>query len=158
MIEEFPVVRTGRQGRPSLLDNPDFVKQLAQDYAEGRSRKDMAEAYNCTLWNITQWRKDPRVRAHTLKFMEERTVRVVSKTDAILEGRLSQPEKLSVKELLEIRKEFRGGIADPGAAAKADDRTVQEAMDAIDAEAASTLMNGLDAVADAAIKARDDQA
>src|SRR4051812_1084635 len=94
-------------GRRSRLEDPDFLQQVAECFAAGMTREDMAAALNVgSLVTITRWRRDARVKDAVRKILQERVQRVVAKTDAEISARLSDPSGLTIKELLEIRKEF----------------------------------------------------
>ena len=80
---------------------------------------------------ITAWRRDPRVKAHALKLVEDRVLRVTRRTDAVIEARLANADQMTIKELLDIRKEFLGGAL-RAQTEKADEQTVTEAMQAIE--------------------------
>jgi hypothetical protein len=95
-------------GPKSHLDDKGFCESLARLLVDGKSRDEIADILGCNRYSITKWRKDPRVKAPMLRLAQERTLRVTRLTDSILEGRLSRPEDLTVKELLAIRSAFSG--------------------------------------------------
>jgi hypothetical protein len=105
----------------------------------------MAAELGVSEWTITQWRKDPRVRAQVTKLVEDRVMRIVGKTDHIIEGRLQDAENMDTELLLRIRKEFLGGafraLHEGG---KADEATTYEAMDEVQAD--PELLDGLRAL------------
>lgn len=107
-VGKAPVNRyTG--GRPSKLDDPDTLKKIAEAFADGQTRKQMAEAFGVSdLATITRWRKDIRVKAEVRKLIEERITRISQRTDSVIENRLKDAENLSIDELIKIRKEFGG--------------------------------------------------
>jgi hypothetical protein len=80
---------------------------------------------------ITRWRRDPRVKAHAWKLVEDRILSVTRRVDASIEARLANADNLTIKELLDIRKEFLGGALRTQTE-KADEATINEAMDAIE--------------------------
>jgi predicted transcriptional regulator len=131
-----------RGGRPSGLNDPERVKLAAAMFVEGSTRADMAAELGVSEWTITQWRKDPRVRAQVTKLVEDRVMRIVGKTDHIIEGRLQDAEKMETELLLRIRKEFLGGafraLHEGG---KVDENTVYEAMGEVEAD--PELLDGL---------------
>jgi hypothetical protein len=102
----------------------------------------MAAELGVSEWTITQWRKDPRVRAQVTKLVEDRVMRIVGRTDHIIEGRLQDAENMDTELLLRIRKEFLGGafraLHEGG---KADEATTYEAMDEVQAD--PELLDGL---------------
>lgn len=134
--------------RPSPLAEPDYAKQVAEMYANGDSRETMSNALGVTKMTITRWRKDPRIKALVHALIHERIQRVTSKTDAALEARLQDPDKLTVKELIEIRKEFMGN-AMRGKLDEADGTTINAAMQAAEDP---EFMAGLAALTAAASK------
>lgn len=131
--------------RPSPLAEPDFAKQVAECFANGDSRESMSTTFNVSKQTITKWRKDPRIKRLVHNIMVERVQRVTSKVDAILEGRLANGDSLTIKELLDIRKEFMGDSA-RGKLEDADDTTINAAMEAAEspdfAELAAALVAG----------------
>lgn len=76
---------------------------------------------------ITRWRRDPRVKAYALKIIEDRVLQVTRKVDGVIAARLEYAEKMTIQELLLIRKEFLGGAL-RAQTEKADEETVQEAQ------------------------------
>lgn len=129
-------------GRPSGLADPERVKLAAALYAEGTTRKVMAEELGVSEWTITQWRKDPRIRAQVAKLVEDRVQRITGKTDHIIEGRLQDAENMETDLLLRIRKEYLGGafrVLHEGG--KADDTTVNEALGEVEGD--PELVEGL---------------
>jgi transposase len=101
--------RIAREGRPHGLSDPERVKLAAAMYVEGMTRAEMSEQLGVSEWTITQWRKDPRVRAQVTKLVEDRVQRIVGKTDHIIEGRLQNAAEMDTELLLRIRKEYLGG-------------------------------------------------
>lgn len=129
-------------GRPHGLSDPERVKLAAAMYVEGLTRAEMAEQLGVSEWTITQWRKDPRIRAQVTKLVEDRVMRIVGRTDHIIEARLQHADEMDTDLLLRIRKEFLGGafraLHEGG---KADDETVYEAMNEVEAD--PELLSGL---------------
>ena len=123
------------EGRPSGLNDPEKVKLAASMYMEGKTRAEMAAELAVSEWTITQWRKDPRVRAQVTKLVEDRVQRIVGRTDHIIEARLQHAEDMDTELLLKIRKEFLGGafraLHEGG---KADEATIYEAMDEVESD------------------------
>jgi hypothetical protein len=122
-------------GRPSGLNDPERVKLAAAMFMEGATRATMAEELGVSEWTITQWRKDPRVRAQVTKLVEDRVMRIVGRTDHIIDGRLQNAEDMDTELILKIRKEFLGGafraLHEGG---KVDEATIYEAQDAVQAD------------------------
>lgn len=141
-------------GRPSGLNDPERVKLAAAMFMEGATRATMAAELGVSEWTITQWRKDPRVRAQVTKLVEDRVMRIVGRTDHIIEGRLQNAEDMDTELLLKIRKEFLGGafraLHEGG---KADEATVYEAMDEVQAD--PELLSGLRALLERRKEAED---
>lgn len=122
-------------GRPHGLNDPERVKLAAAMFVEGMTREQMAAELGVTAWTITQWRKDPRIRAQVTKLVEDRVLRIVGRTDHIIAGRLQHAESMDTDLLLRVRKEYLGGafraLHEGG---KADDETVYEAMNEVEAD------------------------
>jgi hypothetical protein len=115
--------------RPNPLADPEFAKQVAECFVDGLSRQEMCDVFGVKDPDtITRWRRDARVKAHAFKLIEDRVLQITRKTDAIIVGRLSNPDTLTTKEVLEIRKEFLGGKLREQHE-KADDDTIHDAMD-----------------------------
>lgn len=120
------------RGRPSKLDDPDFVKFVAALFVEGRSREEMKEECGVSVSTITLWRRDTRVKAQAKKLIEERLSRVVNRLDAVLEWRVMKAsDDLTVDELIKIRRELFGGKFRQEIEGN-DEGTVGEAMNAIE--------------------------
>lgn len=122
-------------GRPHGLQDPERVKLAAAMFVEGMTRAQMSEELGVSEWTITQWRKDPRIRAQVTKLVEDRVMRIVGRTDHIIEGRLQNAEDMDTELLLKIRKEFLGGafraLHEGG---KVDTDTIYQAQDAVQAD------------------------
>lgn len=115
--------------RPNPLADPAFAKSVAEAFAAGASRNDMCEMFGVKDPDtITRWRRDPRVKAYALKLIEDRVLQVTRKVDGVIAARLEEAEKMTVQELLAIRKEFLGGAL-RAQTEKADEATVAEAQD-----------------------------
>lgn len=122
-----------RGGRKSGLEDPERVRLAAAMYAEGWTRKAMAEELGVSEWTVTQWRKDPRVRAQVKKLTEDRILRITGRIDHIIAGRLQEAEDMDTELLLKIRKEFLGGAFRAQAeGAEADDTTINKTMAALE--------------------------
>jgi hypothetical protein len=115
------------RGRRGTLDTEEGAKEVAAHFVAGMTRPKMAEFFGVSEWTITQWRRDPRVKIHAQKMIEDRVLSVTRKVDAEIEGRLQNPGDLTVKELLEIRKEFLAGSL-RAKMESIDDETMTEAM------------------------------
>ena len=125
--------------RPHRLADPDFALQVAELYAAGCTRDQMCEALGVRdPKTISRWVKDPRVKINAMKIVEDRVLQVTRKVDSTIAGRLEHTEKMTVQELLSIRKEYLGGAARQ-ATEKADADTVNEAASWLEADPARAL-------------------
>lgn len=133
--------------RPHALADPDFAKLVAEAFADGCTREEMSETFGVNKPTITRWRKDPRIKRLVHTILGERVQRVSSKVDSVIEARLQNPENLTIKELLDIRKEFVGDNL-RGKLDEADGDTINAAMQAAeDPEALARLFEELKGVA-----------
>jgi hypothetical protein len=117
--------------RPHALADPDYVKEVAEAFANGCTREEMAETFSVTKATITRWRKDPRVKRQVHTILGERVQRVSSKVDSVIEARLQNAENLTIKELLDIRREFVGSNL-RNKLDEADGDTINAAMAAVE--------------------------
>jgi len=93
----------------SVLEDPENVKRVAELLAEGATRKTVADTFNIKdLDTITRWKRDPRIKAKVRRLIDDRAIDVSRKVDSTIEGRLQRSEDLTIKELIEIRKEYGG--------------------------------------------------
>jgi hypothetical protein len=131
----MPPFEKGHQGphvgRPHALSDPDYCAQVAALFVAGVSRKEMAAELDVSEHTIGRWRKDPRIKAAALPLIEDRIVQITRRVDSAIEARLQHAENLSIRELIEIRKEFLAGNLRQQAE-KLDEGTVSEAMAAIE--------------------------
>lgn len=88
------------------MHDPEQRERLALLLSRGETRERVAEVFGVNKDTITEWRKRADVQALITKFIEERSNRILSKVDNKLEGILSQVDKLSLEDLLKIRREF----------------------------------------------------
>jgi hypothetical protein len=135
-----------RGGRPHALADPDMAQQVAEAFVAGLTRKQMSELFDVDPKTITRWRRDPRIRPLAQKLIEDRVLSVTRKVDSEIEARLGSPEQLTVKELIEIRREFLGGQLRQKMES-IDDETMGEAMQMLEqypelAEQMVALMEG----------------
>jgi hypothetical protein len=127
--------------RPNPLADPAYAKEVAEAFVGGLSRREMADIFGVKdLDTITRWRRDPRVKAHALRLIEDRILQVTRRVDAVISQRLEEADKMSVQELVLIRKEFLGGALRQQTE-KADSETINEAQTWLEAnpEAADQL-------------------
>lgn len=121
-------------GRPSRLDDPEYVEQFGKAVAMGLDTKELSLVFNVPERTVRQHKRDPRVVAVAKKFVEERVLGVVRKTDSEIETRLRQAKNMTTKELLEIRKEFLGGVfRQETEGGREDPDTITSAQSAIEA-------------------------
>ena len=97
----------------SRLDRePGLDELIAAMVVEGKSHEEIAAEIGAHKSTVTRsYARDPRVRAHIERMHKERTQLVTHTIDATLLGRIQNKqarEKMSVKELLEIRRELLG--------------------------------------------------
>lgn len=132
----MPPFQTGhqgpRKGRPHALADAEYAKQVAALFVAGTSRKEMAETLGVGEDTIGRWRRDPRVKAHAMKMVEDRVIAITRRVDSAIEARLAHAEKLSIKDLLDIRKEFLGGSLRQQTE-RADEDTVSQGLAALEA-------------------------
>lgn len=121
----------GGPGRPHALADPEYAKQVAALFVAGTTRSEMARVLDVGEDTISRWRRDPRVKAHAIKLIEDRVIQITRKVDSAIEQKLQNAGDLTVKELIEIRKEFLAGNL-RSQAEKIDEGTVSEAMEAIE--------------------------
>jgi len=122
----------GDMARPSMLQDPERCKQIAEAFVAGQTRAEMCKMFGVkNLDTITRWRRDPRVKGFALKLIEDRVLQVTRKVDAVISERLEHAEDMTTKELIEIRKEFLGGALRMQHE-KADDETMHDAMTWLD--------------------------
>jgi hypothetical protein len=119
------------RGRPSYLSDPENVKNVAEAFSIGMSREDMCDTFGVSdPGTITRWRKDARVKAAVRKIVNDRILRISSKTDHVIEGRLAQATDMTIDELIKIRKEYGGSALARTDAS--DDAIINEAMEALE--------------------------
>ena len=138
--------RGAGRGRPHFLREEGNAQAVATAFVAGMTRPEMAELFNVSEDTITRWRRDPRIKPHVFKLIEDRVLTVTRKTDSEIEKRLGSPDQLTIKELLEIRKEFLAGTLRQKMEA-IDDETMSEAMELLEkapelAEQLVSLMDG----------------
>lgn len=103
--------------RPSKMDDPDLRKTFAEAWVQGATREELAHIFGVSpnsLYTITLWSRDPRVKAIAATIAQDRMLNIVRKTDSSLQARLRNADELSVRELLDIRKEFAPRTAKAG--------------------------------------------
>lgn len=124
---------TKKRGRPSPLDDPEFLELFSEALANGLTAPELAELFEMGERTMRDYKKDPRVKAAALKFIEDRVIRVCRKIDNVIENRLLHPEEMDVTELLKIRKEYLGGVLRQQTQGSKDDQDViHEAIEVIE--------------------------
>lgn len=102
-------------GGVSELDrNPDLREQIAEALHRGGTSAEVAEAVGFSERAIRRYKKDPLIQGLLSAKREERINSVTRTIDSSLEAKINDPEerkKLSIKELLEIRRELLGPAA-----------------------------------------------
>lgn len=117
--------------RPTPLSDPDFAKSVAAAFVAGLTHPEIAEQFQISTDTVGRWRRDPRVKAHAMKMIEDRVLSVTRRIDRIIEGRLQHSEDMSIKDLVMLRKEFLGGALRQQTE-NADEATISEVMTALD--------------------------
>jgi transposase-like protein len=126
------------------LADPEFARHVAELFASGASNKKIMEATGVKApQTIAKWRRDPRVRAHLMPLIQDRIVQITRSVDNEIVHRLTNADELTVRELIDIRKEFLGGDL-RATTEKADDETVIAAMSALERDPG--LVEKLDAL------------
>lgn len=104
------------RGRPTKLNDPDYIEQFAHAIAEGLTNAELAETFSIGDRTVRDHKKDPRVKAAALKYVEDRILRITRKTDSKLDALVDSEDfkQLPIDDrialLLKIRKEFLGGV------------------------------------------------
>ena len=127
-----PDPRRGAAQSPVLDDEAKF-DLFVISLCDGATNGELAEVFGVSTRSITNYKRDPRVRAASLKLIEDRVLRIARRTDSIIEQRLQDAEQLDTDTLLKIRKEFLGGafrLQTQGG--KTDAKTINDAMDEIE--------------------------
>lgn len=127
------------RGRPTILSDPDVVDLFAKGVTDGLTTKELADTFAISERIVRSYKNDPRVKAAALKFINERIVRITSRTDAKLDSILLSPKfndlplEDQVALLLKVRKEYLGGILRMQAeGGKVDAETINEAMEELE--------------------------
>jgi hypothetical protein len=132
--------------RPHRLDDQDLAKAVAAAYVEGWSNQQMCDEFAVKdKHTISRWVKDPRVKAHATRLAQDRVLRILRRTDHIIESRLQNTDEIETADLLRLRKEFLGGGTLKVEVTKPDEATTDEVMDDLekDPELAGALSEWL---------------
>lgn len=119
-------------GRPHFLDQPGSAEAVAFAWIDGKTRQEMCEQFDVTPHTITRWTQDPRVKAKATQFARDRILRVVRKTDNAIEERLRNVSEMTVKDILDVRKEFIHGPGFQEEGESTTPETVNEITEAIE--------------------------
>lgn len=123
-----------KRGRPSPLNNPDYLDLFAQALSDGMTNAELANTFQISDSTVQVYKRDPRVRAAAMKYIEARVVRIHRKVDSQIEQRLENAAEIDTATLLKIRKEFLGGVMRMQTeGGKTDEKTINEAQEAIEA-------------------------
>jgi transcriptional regulator with XRE-family HTH domain len=96
-------------GRPHALADPDYAELVADCFAAGMTREQMCDILGVAdVKTITRWRRDPRVQNRVIELIRDRAVKITLKADAEMMNRMMNAENLTVREIIEIRREFMG--------------------------------------------------
>ena len=96
-------------GRPHHLADPEYAERVADCFVAGMTREEICEAVGIKdPGTVTAWRKDPRVSNLVAQKLRDQTMKIVLKVDAEMMKRFREPENLTVKEMIEIRREYAG--------------------------------------------------
>jgi len=115
----------------SKLADPEIAEQVAAMFANGASNLAVADVFDVSGQTAGNWRRDIRVRSRMHKYAQDRIASITKTVDKEIAERLGDPERLTVKELLDIRKEFLGGALRAEGEAT-DESTVTSAMEAVE--------------------------
>lgn len=117
------------------MDDPEMIDLFARAVADGWTNDALSKYFNIGERTARDHKKDPRVKAAAYKYVQERVLLITRKTDREIEARLASAHELDTETLLKIRKEFLGGaFRSQAEGGKADDRTVNEAMDQLEGD------------------------
>lgn len=127
--------------RTNPLDDPDFAELVAAAFAAGMNRQEMCDEFDVKdRSTITRWKKHPTVKRILSQMLRDRVTEVNRRVDAVIAQRLQDMStEMTTRELLDIRKEYKGSDLVQGE--KADDETINaansmspEEIDAAEAE------------------------
>jgi transposase len=80
--------------------------RVAELHADGNPRAVIAEEFEVHVETVSSWLQREDIKAEVDKILRDRTHRILRKVDTQIETLLARIEKLTLKELLDIRKEF----------------------------------------------------
>lgn len=88
------------------MDHEENRKMVAQMHADGAPRAAIAEEFGVHPDTVGAWLGREDIKALIQKILRDRTTRILRRVDAKIEGVLQHIDKLSLDDLLKIRKEF----------------------------------------------------
>lgn len=103
------------RGRPSKLNDPEFVEAFAQAVAEGIKNDDLSEMFDVSVRTVKNYKRDQRVKVASIKHVEDRILRITRRTDSKIDALVETadfkalPIEDQIGLLLKIRKEYLGG-------------------------------------------------
>jgi SOS response regulatory protein OraA/RecX len=123
-----------RYGPAGWLDEPQQLRWYAELVICGCSAREAAAILAISIKSSDRYKKDPRVKAEALRLAEERTIRITSVIDTLIEKRLrDEAEEISIDTLLRIRKGYMTNqMRNEINGATADDETINAAMEQIE--------------------------
>lgn len=122
-------------GRPSPMDQEENVQLLAQLYADGASRAEMADTFGVHEDTISRWTRRADVQALVTQLRQARANRILRKVETRIEGLLENEEtmkKMDLKDLLAIKRDFtpqRVEVGRAGDFSEAAELAMWEALD-----------------------------
>lgn len=93
-------------GRPSLMHDEENVRDVAEMFASGATRAEIAAEYGVSKDTVSQWHKRPEVQAYISVVSQDRVGRILSRVDSELEKRLTNIDQMPTEDILRIRKEL----------------------------------------------------
>lgn len=102
--------------KEALIDKHPEVKEVVADcYSKGMSQQDIADFLTDNDFGVVKdrgtirsWLQRPDVQGLIQKKITERANRILRHTDSKIEGFLTGADKISLENLLKIRREFAG--------------------------------------------------
>jgi trehalose-6-phosphate synthase len=126
-----PPLKAAKRGVQSAISDPEYAKLVAEAVVAGLTLKQLSENFEISMDTARRWRRDPRIKAHALKMVEDRVIQITRKVDSVIEARLAHASEMSMKELLDIRKEYLGGALRTQTE-RGDDEVTSAAMDLLE--------------------------
>lgn len=92
--------------RPSAMDDEANRQRVADLHANGAVRKVIAEEFDVQPNTVSAWLQREDIKALVDRVLRDRTHRILRSVDTRIETMLQNINKLSLEELLKVRKEF----------------------------------------------------